>query len=114
MTYRNDVLEFGLEDTAIMSFLFLGFVRYLDRLDRPDSPVKVLRCADSNQGVGIGQARENADSSLLVSRGERGHLSGGMAYSLEFSNWARTAMRSGFGGVGGTDRRGMVRVERRV
>jgi hypothetical protein len=54
-------------------------------------PVEVLGSADSDEGVGVCEGREdtNPEPSVSISAGR---TDGFAAYSLEFSNWARTAM----------------------
>ena len=54
-------------------------------------PVEVLGGADSDEGVGVCEGREdtNPSRSVSISAACEMHFA---AYSLEFSNWARTAM----------------------
>jgi hypothetical protein len=78
---------------------------YVGQLGFEDG-VEVFRGADCDEGVGVCQGREDADSEGRRRRrlvGERGAgVDGeGQAYSLEFSNCARTAMVAGGGGRGG-------------
>ena len=58
-------------------------------------PVEVLGGADSDKGVGVGEGGEDTDPERSVSISVC-QMMGFAAYSLEFSNWARTAMIYGF------------------
>jgi hypothetical protein len=58
-------------------------------------PVKVLGGADGDEGVGVGEGGEDTDPERSVSIPVC-RVMGFAAYSLEFSNWARTAMVYGF------------------
>jgi hypothetical protein len=54
-------------------------------------PVEVLGSADSDEGVRVCEGREdtNPERSVSIPADEMARFA---AYSLEFSNWARTAM----------------------
>jgi hypothetical protein len=54
-------------------------------------PVEVLGGADSDKGVGVGEGGKDTDPERSVSISVC-QMMGFAAYSLEFSNWARTAM----------------------
>lgn len=58
-------------------------------------PVEVLGGADSDEGVGVCEGREDTDpeQTVSISAACGMHFA---AYSLEFSNWARTAMMCEF------------------
>ena len=58
-------------------------------------PVEVLGGADSDKGVGVGEGGEDTDPERSVSISVC-QMMGFAAYSLEFSNWARTAMIADF------------------
>lgn len=83
MADGDDVLEFGLEDTAppvsssLCAFVFLLFL-----------PVEVLGCTDSNEGVRVCEGREDTNPGALVSMLAPWFPSSVdfLAYSLEFSN----------------------------
>lgn len=58
-------------------------------------PVEVLGSADSDESVRVCEGREDTDPERSVSISV-GCAFDFAAYSLEFSNWARTAMIYGF------------------
>lgn len=62
-------------------FAFSGFFFFSFLLDLP---VEVLRATDSDDSIGISQAREDADTVFVRSVLVRLRL--GLAYSFEFSN----------------------------
>lgn len=86
----NDILEFGLEDTA------LGLVLSLPSPVRYDIvfcvPVEVLRSTYCDDRIGIGKCREDTNSAPPVSTCSLCAFAPPCTYSLEFSNCARTAM----------------------
>jgi hypothetical protein len=95
---RNDILEFGFEDTAPGQFLPSATIAPCCARPRPRPrahfciPVEVLRSTYCDNRIGVGECGEDTDSAQLVSTCSVCAFAPLCTYSLEFSNCARTAM----------------------
>lgn len=62
MADGNDILQFSLKDTVRYLVLHFALVGNKQCSTSSDIPVEILRGTDGDNGVGICQAREDADS----------------------------------------------------